>query len=188
MGQRGPAPKPAEIKQRLGTFRPDRDKRVAIGPPVETIPPPAHLTFNQEVIWEEQVAFLAEAGVLRQVDRFAIEAMVIAIEGWRICLGYIETEGWVIDNKITGGVTQRQAHPLIVTMRGFQADYYRWCSKFGLTPSDRTAIGMQEIKSKKMMHSLRESLGEPELKPAEKAELEAVAEDVVDAEVVGEDE
>ncbi len=183
MGLRGPKPLPAEIKQRRGTLRPDREQRVALSVPVERLPAPAHLSDVQTAIWDEQVGMLADVGVLRKIDVYALEAVVISIDGWRKCLEIIEDEGWVIDNTITGGFSQRQAHPLISTMRGFQADYYKWCAKYGLTASDRTALGMQEIKAKKMFAQARAELaGDP--KPLRVVEGGGEEAEVVDAEVV----
>lgn len=162
MGQRGPKPLPVEVKQQRGTYRPDREQRVVLGERVERIDPPGWMTTDQKEIWQWKVSILTEARLLQAVDAPAVEAMVLAVDGWRQCARVIAEEGVVIDNTITGGFTQRQAHPLVSAMRGFQMDYYKWCSKFGLTPSDRTALGIQNIKGRSMQQQILSRIGDAE--------------------------
>lgn len=138
---------------------------------VQDMPAPDWFDEDKRGLWNAQVGLLVREGVLREVDSWALEMMVVAVAGARECAKQIQQDGWEILNTITGGFEQRQPHPLIGPMRAFQMDYLKWCNQFGLTPSARISLGIQELKGRKLLSGIDQKIGPAEAIPVAAVEV-----------------
>ena len=134
--------KPAEIKRRLGTARPDRQKApISLLPAASKAPAvPKGLGRSGKAAWRRYWA-LGAAWLSPSTDLEIIT---------RLCQGYDErqklrdilaAEGLVA----TGSMGQTVAHPAVAMLRQIEAQLTRWESLCGFTPSDRSRLGMAEV-------------------------------------------
>ena len=165
MGARGPRAIPTEIKEATGRrVQPHREQRVLLAARVLEIQPPAWaaLTPSQKTIWDHLVGELDQVpGLIQKIDDGALVGGVMALEAMSATKAILDAEGWTIQNTITGGFTQLQAHPAAALYFKAASDYRNWCAEFGLTPSRRTAMGIQALKQRSLAQDMTERLSEP---------------------------
>lgn len=106
-------------------------------------------------VWRELVEPMRGAAVLDLVDAPALEAMSRCVVRWRLAEAEVDAEGlfWVLP---TG---HKQAHPGIAVAQKAQAEYRSWCSRFGLTPSDRVGLGLAVVRNKSLAQDLADKIG-----------------------------
>lgn len=155
MGHTGRPRKPVEMHIADGTFRSDRHAVVPIAPLVrgeldETgrrfLPCPesvARLEGGADV-WRTIVETIIDSGILRESDASSLEMAAAALARWRAAMETLSREGWEVDGKF-GPV----AHPAVAVMERAEMAWLRWSARFGLTPSDRAALGMALIAGQK---------------------------------------
>lgn len=68
-----------------------------------------------------------------------------------------------------GSTGQLTEHPLLATERAAALLVLRFASRFGLTPSDRAALGLQILEGKTMTKELNDDIGTPARRPDEVA-------------------
>ena len=68
MGQRGPAPKPTQLKVLQGTYRPDRARGEILPDTPQDILPPEHLSEPAREKWLELAPMLERNGLLTECD------------------------------------------------------------------------------------------------------------------------
>lgn len=117
--------------------------------------PPAHLPSAVCSIWRELVEPMSGAAVLDLVDAPALEAMSRSVLRWREAEAILDVEGLFVSSP--NGY--RVAHPAIAVAQKAQAEYRSWCTRFGLTPSDRVGLGLAQIRGKSLAQDLREKIG-----------------------------
>ena len=149
MGARGPKP---------AVRNPDGSKRrteVAVIGGLGDLEPAQHLPVAVQDAWRELVEPMRGAAVLDRVDAPALEAMSRCVVRWRMAEAEVEKDGmfWVLP---TG---HKQAHPGIAIATKAQAEYRAWCSRFGLTPSDRVGLGLAVIRGKSLAQDLADKIG-----------------------------
>lgn len=117
--------------------------------------PPEHLPSPVRAVWRELVEPMMGAAVLDRVDAPALEAMSRCVVRWRMAEAEVDADGlfWVLP---TG---HKQAHPGIAVAQKAQAEYRSWCSRFGLTPSDRVGLGLAVVRGKSLAQDLADKIG-----------------------------
>ncbi len=169
MGQRGPAPIPTEVKAATGRrIQPAREqaRAVVLAPKVDGLEAPSHLTLRQLKKWNELVSELQTVpGLLSAVDGPAVMMAVVALDVYETALEQVNRDGPVILNTITGGVEQFQEHPALKTMDRMATMYFKACSRFGLTPSDRTGMGIQALQRRKLADDVQQRIGSAQKEP-----------------------
>lgn len=140
MGERGPLPKPAEI--RIAEGNPGKrpvPKAPGIGrlfgPDIPE--PPGHLGAVARSFWLEYAPMLVDAGVLRTGDLASLEALCQAYARARLAAALIEEEGPVAK----GYRGQPVEHPAVKMERAAAQELREWVKHFGLSPAARTRLG-----------------------------------------------
>ena len=149
MGQRGP--KPAIVTPEGKR----RKSEVAVIGGLRDLEPPAHLPSAARVIWRELVEPMMGAAVLDRVDSPALEAMTRSVLRWREAEMVLDTEGLFVSSPNGYKI----AHPAIAVAQKAQADYRSWCSRFGLTPSDRVGLGLAVVRGRSLVQDLADKIG-----------------------------
>ena len=149
MGARGP--KPAIVT-------PDGKRRrsdVSVIGGVVDLEPPDHLPSATRAVWRELVDPMRGSAVLDLVDAPALEAMSRSVLRWREAEAILDVEGLFVSSP--NGY--RVAHPAIAVAQKAQAEYRSWCTRFGLTPSDRVGLGLAQIRGKSLAQDLVDKIG-----------------------------
>jgi P27 family predicted phage terminase small subunit len=140
MGERGPLPKPAEV--RIAEGNPSKrpiPKTPGIGrlfgPDIPE--PPQHLGDVARSFWCEYAPMLVEAGLLRTGDLASLEALCQAYARARLAAALIEEEGPVAK----GYRGQPVEHPAVKMERAAAQELREWVKHFGLSPAARTRLG-----------------------------------------------
>ena len=156
MGARGPKPKPAEVRKREGTYSKAKHGEVVVlaGKP-SGLDAPEHVTDRVRSVWSEIVPPLVEVGLLDRADAPAIEAMCVSVAQFREANEILASEGMFVASP--NGY--RIAHPAVAVATKAAAEYRSWCSRFGLTPSDRIGLGMAAVRSRSLKEDLAEKIG-----------------------------
>jgi P27 family predicted phage terminase small subunit len=158
---RGPKPKPVERKRREG----NPGKRKLPAPVLiagRTTPEaPETLSEGAREVWDALVPRMAEVGMVDGVDTFALEALCRSAAYMQEAARQIDAEGIVIE----GRNGRRYSHPASRTFWTAQAELRKWSERFGLDPSSRTRLGMQELARRSVATELEDRLGPRKLKP-----------------------
>lgn len=134
--------KPIEQHIAEGTWRADRHD---IGQ-VMNVAPEADLDAIPETVaghpwgpraWAAFVAPLRDTGIVRDTDRPALEMAVMALATWQAAQEQVNREGVT-----TKGAVSTVMHPALRVAQNAAQEFQRWAVRFGLTPSDRAALGM----------------------------------------------
>ena len=149
MGQRGPKPAivTADGKRR-------RSDVAVIGGLVD-LEPPKHLPSAARSVWVELVEPMRNAALLDVVDSPALEAMTRSVLRWREAEAVLDVEGLFVSSPNGYNI----AHPAIAVAQKAQAEYRTWCSRFGLTPSDRVGLGLAVVRGKSLAQDLADKIG-----------------------------
>lgn len=95
------------------------------------------------------------AAVLDRVDAPALEAMTRSVLRWREAEQILDVEGLFVASPNGYKI----AHPAIAVAQKAQAEYRSWCSRFGLTPSDRVGLGLAVVRGKSLAQDLADKIG-----------------------------
>jgi P27 family predicted phage terminase small subunit len=149
VGARGPKPAIEKVdgKRRRGAVD-------VIGGLVD-LEPPDNLPPVVRGVWRELVEPMRGAAVLDRVDSLALEAMARCVVRWREAERVLDAEGLFVASP--NGY--RVAHPGIAVAQKAQAEYRSWCSRFGLTPSDRVGLGLAVVRGKSLAQDLADKIG-----------------------------
>jgi len=153
---RGRKPKPVEQRRREGN--PGKRKLpdpVLIGGR-QAPKMPVYLPSRAKTAWRQIVPALNDIGMLDRVDGPALEALCIQIGVMREAAA-----GLAKAKKLTATGSQGQLvrHPLIDVLNQAQGAVRQWCERFGLDPSTRTRLGLQETKRKGLNAEMADKLG-----------------------------
>lgn len=139
MGQRGPRKTPAATKKRRGTYRADRDaepaKLKAAAPP---IPKGLHEIARAE--WERLAPLAVQKGLLTEADWIAWRMGFEALSTYFIAADLVEAEGSVLWTD-KGYPVQ---HPMVSIGGRAWGSVLKFCREFGLTPSSRTGLAIDD--------------------------------------------
>jgi P27 family predicted phage terminase small subunit len=148
---------PKEAKVRRGTYRKDRDKAVIIGVdviPLERVtnvenPAPAHLGAVGAREWDY---VLRTCPWIAPSDLSAVQFYCEAVDR-RDDFSRELAGGSLMLETSTG---YAYINPAFVGMRQCEEQIVKWMSLLGMTPSDRTRLGVAEVKAKSELEKLAE--------------------------------
>jgi len=138
MGKRGPAKYPAVIHKAHGNYRKDQHG----GPdlPVETPKMPPGMDKDAQSVWRELTPLLEMAGLVSQVDQFALRLLCESAAMYYKAVKDINKRGITIEATNNKGYTNEVRNPYLAVRDTTWAQIYRLCREFGLTPSSRTGL------------------------------------------------
>lgn len=152
MGRRGPKPLPAALRDDASTYQPPE---VVVGEVVHAgdLPAPEHLADGAGDAWRSIVAALAGSGMLQAVDAIALEALAVAVATMRDAQEIIERDGIEVRGRFfeqldDGTTVGMIAHPMLAIRDKAAGEVRAWGARFGMTPSDRVALGLQVMRGK----------------------------------------
>lgn len=137
MGHRGPAPKPTQLKQLHGTYRPDRAiGREATPPPARRLAPPDWLSDLAREKWRELAPTLANQGLLTECDLDTLAVYCTTWVRWKDAEDALQGEGMTT----TAQSGYQQVSPYYTIASKSQAELRALADRLGLSPSARTRI------------------------------------------------
>lgn len=148
MGERGPAPKPTNIRRLHG----DRSDRINDAEPVPSegeIKVPSWLNRQARTVWQSYAPDLARKRVLTAWDVEAFATWCDAVARRRKAARKLERQGEVVrvpvfnkNGEVTG--TRLAKNPWTLVLNEADSQVQRYGARFGLTPSDRSQIKVEE--------------------------------------------
>lgn len=147
----GRKPRPTELERALGNpgHRPLPDV-VVVGtsePPSK----PSRLQGEAELVWNEVVPQLDEAGLLRQIDGVVLEGLCNLIARARYASDKIETDGYTVAHAKTG---IESVSPWVRIERDAWQQACKIGEHYGLTPVSRTRLGLANLKGRSLLQEL----------------------------------
>jgi len=142
MGRRGPAPKPTAQKELEGNpgHRPLGKETEPQPAKLDGQPPaPKHIKGFARLEWDRAVPELYELGLLTKIDMGAIEGLCLAYGIAMKALAEIEKYGVMVKSEYG-----RRPNPALKIHKENWTQYLRFCQEFGLTPSSRTRVRVDE--------------------------------------------
>lgn len=103
---------------------------------------PKRLPREVREVWSEMAEMLGDSGYIDRIDVFALEALSHVVARWRAAEERIAEDGHFLLHP-NGHV---YAHPAVKVADKAEADFLKWCQKFGLTPKDRLAFGLDMMR------------------------------------------
>jgi P27 family predicted phage terminase small subunit len=137
----GPKPKPGAIKKLQGNpgKRPIKDDLVTSYD--ENVPdPPDTLNELGKTEWKRVSPILHEMKLLANLDLVALEAYCVSFVQWRESNAQLSKYGLII--KSPNGYPMQS--PYLSISKGALADMARFMAEFGMTPSSRGRLNVQE--------------------------------------------
>ena len=145
----GPPPKPNELKRRQGNPGQRKLKSVSIvtALPASVSPAPAHLSETQKELWDsiKRVAFWISG-----TDEVTLQLLCEKLDRRARLVARFETEDPLLITN-TGYVYQNPLFGMISTMEN---EITKLFSVLGLTPADRTRLGVGEVKARSKLDEL----------------------------------
>lgn len=138
MGKRGPAPAPTAVK-RLRGQRIHNPNEPVPQPGLECPQPPEGLSLLARGVWERLAPDLWRTGVLTEWDRDAFGVYCSAVANHREAQALVDERGVVVTSE-RGGVK----NPAMQVVRDCATTILQYGARFGLTPSDRQALRMDD--------------------------------------------
>ncbi len=146
----GPPPKPVEQKLRAGNpgHRPLPEPVLIAGRPelAELIEPPADLPKPGQEMWRELAPTLVEAGLLDAADRWMLAELCRA-HARRIQFSRALQQDGLFAIGSRGQIRQ---HPAVAGERAAAVEFRQFAALFGLSPVDRTRLGLAHLKGRAM--------------------------------------
>lgn len=157
---RGPKPKPVEQRRLEGNpgKRPLPEVIQIAGRHAPDMP--AYLPAGAKTAWRQIVPTLDEIGMLDGVDSAGLEALCLCIHSMRQTARKLAKEQAIVE----GSQGQPVRNPLWDVFFRSQAEVRAWCERFGLDPSTRTRLGLQEQKRRSLAVEMTSQLGETQLR------------------------
>ena len=136
MGQRGPAPKPTQLKVLQGTYRPDRARGEVFPEPPDDLTPPDWLSEPARDKWSELAPILATHGLLTKCDLDTLALYCATWVRWREAEENLDREG----STTTAQSGYQQISPHYTIAKNSLAGLRALADRLGLNPSARTRI------------------------------------------------
>ena len=147
----GPPPKPSERKRALGNpgKRPLRKSAQVVALPRLEPSPPDSLGEEGRVAWSH---VMSHAGKwLSASDAPILLMLAEAYDRRAYMLRVLSDEGWsIVTDK---GYPYR--HPLVPALADLEKQMTAWMSLLGLTPTDRSKLGLAEVKAASTLEKLQ---------------------------------
>jgi len=140
MGRRGPAKTPTALAVVRGETRPSRVNLNAPTAPPTRPYPPDYLDDDALAVWQRLAPSLEARGVLTVWDTDAFGAFCTAVVHHRRAVAMVNRTNVVL-GRTQGSLTK---HPAMQVIRDQAALMVTLGGRFGLTPSDRSQIRLEE--------------------------------------------
>lgn len=140
VGQRGPAPKPTQIKVLEGTYRPDRTRGEVFPDPPDDLAPPDWLSEPGRNKWSELAPILASQGLLTDCDLDTLALYCTTWVRWKEAEEALQREGMTT----TAQSGYQQVSPYYTIASKSQAELRALADRLGLNPSARSRISVQK--------------------------------------------
>jgi P27 family predicted phage terminase small subunit len=148
----GPPRTPREIKRQRGTLRPDRDPQpLVILPPADTSSREQPGTLGDEGarIWKLAIT---QAPWLANSDIPTLRLLAEAMDRRGELIAHLANDGYVLYTD-KGYAYLNPAQGALATT---EAQITKWFSLLGLTPADRSKLGVAEVKARTKLEELRD--------------------------------
>lgn len=141
MGKRGPAPKPTNLRVLHGEEE-RRINRHEPQPPTHETVPPAWLSPAAVEVWQRLAPTLHDRGLLTawDVDTFAI--LCDAVAQYQAASALVARSGLLVKGQRG---TEVRKNPAMQVVRDTAQTVRAFAQEFGLTPSARTQLAVQEM-------------------------------------------
>lgn len=146
---------PNEVKRKRGTLRSDRVPQpistLAALPPVtpSTLDePPAHLGPAGADTWRRVAAHCRSW--LAESDLGAVQMLAEAMDKRSDLMARLQSEGWVLYTD----KGYAYAHPAAGQLQAVTEEARKWMAALGLTPADRSRLGVAEVKARSALEEL----------------------------------
>lgn len=144
MGARGTKSAPTHLK----VLRGDRESRINREEPTPTegqVTAPEGMTLEAREIWDELAPDLMDKGLLTPWDTYLFEAFCESTANYRECRELLHKShspfGKYVEKGAAGGIIKSPYHQM---MRDHIETMAKLGSRFGLTPSDRANLRMDQ--------------------------------------------
>jgi P27 family predicted phage terminase small subunit len=148
----GPPPKPLEQKRKLGNpgKRSISQKSNLVALPSMPADRPSNLGAAGSEFWDDVIRICRPW--LGASDYHVLGLAAEAMDRRAFFLRVLSEEGWsVMTDK---GYPYK--HPLVGALTELEAQITKWLSLLGLTPTDRSRLGLAEVKAQTKLEALRE--------------------------------
>jgi len=142
MGQRGPAPKPTELKKLHQTFRPDRSPQNEATPNPASpyqLKAPEWLNERAKEKWDELALRLHGLGLLTEIDLDTFALYCVTWDRWREAEEAVTAKG----PTTTAQSGYQAVAPHVTRAKTHLAELIKLSGLLGLSPSARTRIEVQ---------------------------------------------
>lgn len=139
MGKRGPAATPSNVRQLRGETRPSRINNAEPQPPAARPEPPEYLDLDALGVWQRLAPTLIARNVLTVWDVDAFAAYCTAVVHHRRAARIVNEA-----NVVTGTGRLTAKHPALQVVRDQAQLIVTLGGRFGLNPSDRAGIKLEE--------------------------------------------
>ncbi len=147
VGRRGPKPQPTAIKIARGTES-RRINHAEPRPPAGLPEPPDWLSPAARAKWDALVPMLASTRMLTVLDGDVLVQYVTTWEQWRRHLDLVQKGLDVIVSRDEGGkLRYTQIAPSATLVRRYGEQLHRIAQQFGMTPSSRSSIRVEDAAS-----------------------------------------
>lgn len=129
--------------------------KVEVAPVLEDTEPPAELGPAGKTLWREVVAELIKIGMVTTADR---PAVILMCRHWEHVVGSqrtLEEDGYYSE----GSMGQMVVHPAMRVFLDSSTAYLRFAQHFGLTPSARVKLGLNDAARRTLQADLEDKLG-----------------------------
>lgn len=142
MGQRGPSPKPTQIKVSQATYRPDRARGEVLPNPPDDLTPPDWLSEPAREKWSELAPILAAQGLLTECDLDTLALYCATWARWKEAEEALQRDGMTT----TAQSGYQQVSPYYTIASKSQAELRALADRLGLNPSARSRIDVKEVR------------------------------------------
>lgn len=158
MGKRGPKPLPTKIHILNGNpgKRPLNENEPQFDP--ADLRPPTGMTRLARKKWKQMAPMLLERGLLTQADRDMLHNYCLAYERWTEAESVLSSEGTTFENVDDNGNVKIMQRPEVNISKTYQQQMYRIAAEFGLSPSSRSKVKAEPVKTKRYTDPMDELL------------------------------
>ena len=145
----GPAPEPTELTRKKGN--PSRKKLPALASvtvlPASVSPAPAHLSETQKELWDsiKRVAFWISG-----TDEVTLQLLCEKLDRRASLIANLQSSDYVLFTP----QGYAYANPLVGMISTIENEITKLFSVLGLTPADRTRLGVGEVKARSKLDEL----------------------------------
>lgn len=133
-------------KKLEGTFRKDRHPENLVELPVELPTKPDWTTHDPiaNALYDQIATHVHSMNVATEVDAIALSLLSDQLSIYLKLRAEILSDGVTVEVEMTGGVTQKRAHPALASMNSVYNGIVKMMTEYGLTAASRSKVGANE--------------------------------------------